>query len=287
MNTKPSQDTFEFAAPRKMANITATPSSGKCLRPGMGVCSGYDFVCNPYIGCSHGCTFCYARAFVAPGPERDTWGDWLKYKEGALSEIKGALGQLAGKSIFLSSATDPYQPAETQLGLTGAILRILAKSVAGQPSLHLITRSPMVLRDISTIQSFRKKVVTISITSDDPAIHKATEPKTASYETRWKLLHTLKAAGIPVGVNLCPLLRLLDAPAMMARLQELDPTHITVDTPHQRGDGKDFVGTTLPEGLQPLLDIGWHPDESPLASAKLRYLLGQDTNPNIHQNFPT
>lgn len=268
------QTTFLFAPPQKISEVEATPSNGKALRPGTGYCSCYDFVCNPYIGCAHACKFCYAKTFVPEGPEKEAWGSWLKYKQGCLSEIKANLGTLAGKSILLSSATDPYQPAESQLGLTRSILKLLESSPVGQPELHLITRSPMVLKDIPIIQRFHRKWVTISITSDDPAIHRIAEPKTTSYENRWKMLEELSAANIPVRINLCPLLRVLDPKAMIERIRALKPDSVYIDTPHHRATTSgQFIGTTPDDGLQALKESGWNEEEALSGHRALQDLL--------------
>jgi hypothetical protein len=280
------QQNFPFGNDPACGLISAQASQGKALRPGTGYCKHYHWVCNPYIGCAHGCSFCYARSFVPTKPEQQTWGQWLKYKQGAVSEIKNALPDLAGKSILLSSATDPYQPIEKKLALTRTILRTLAASQAGQPKLRLITRSPLVLEDIPLIQTFEDKVVTISITADDERIHKATEPKTASYATRWEMLRQLKACSIPIAINLCPLLRLNNPEAMAEKILKLQPQWVVIDQPHKRENPQGlYVGTTPEAGLLPLKHIGWHEDESPLACARLRNLL--DNQPIQHTSHDT
>jgi len=264
------------------------PVQSKTLRKGMGVCAHFDFVINAYIGCLNACTYCYAASFVPDETRRDNWGTWLKYKSNAPSEIKGAMQSLAGKKVLMSSSTDPYQTAEGKLGLTRRILQILSAGGrhAAQPHLHLITRTPLILRDLELLQTFGKLNVTLSIPTDDEDVRRTLEPHASPLESRWKTLETLKAHGIPIAVNLCPLIRLNDPAGMARRLLALNPTHIFTDAPHNRDANGGFIGTTPPNGWAALESIGWEPDESILANCALQHALRTQGKPE-EPAFPT
>ncbi|MYD74789.1 MAG: radical SAM protein, partial [Chloroflexi bacterium] len=131
--------------------ITVEPyDAHQILTPGAGYLREYDYSLNPYVGCSFGCSYCYA-AFFAPFDKQASWGDWVRVKQNASLKLSRIRRSLASKTIYLSSATDPYQPIERRLELTRSLLPILAEKCA-----HLVvqTRSPLVVRDIDLLRRF-------------------------------------------------------------------------------------------------------------------------------------
>src|SRR3954467_9404902 len=83
---------------------------------------GFDFTCNPYLGCTYGCTYCYAMFLPQNRRPREDWGRWFDAKRNAVELAERAAHRLAGQALYLSSVTDPYQPAERSLFLTRGIL---------------------------------------------------------------------------------------------------------------------------------------------------------------------
>src|SRR5689334_25413772 len=79
---------------------------------------GFDFTCNPYLGCTFGCNYCYAEFTPQNRRPPGEWGKWFTAKRNAVELAAKSAHRLAGKSIYVSSVTDPYQPAERSLGLT-------------------------------------------------------------------------------------------------------------------------------------------------------------------------
>src|SRR5947209_8237188 len=73
---------------------------------------GFDWTCNPYIGCTYGCTYCYAMFLPQNQRPRDEWGKWLQAKVNALELARKQARKVAGQAIYLSTVTDPYVPAE-------------------------------------------------------------------------------------------------------------------------------------------------------------------------------
>ena len=88
------------------------------LLPGQGFMDQYDFTLNPYSGCSFGCSYCYAAFFTSKQEDMDNWGNWVRVKANALELLKSQYpkGSLDGKTIYMSSVTDPYQPIEKKVG---------------------------------------------------------------------------------------------------------------------------------------------------------------------------
>src|ERR1700692_2373259 len=82
---------------------------------------GFDWTCNPYIGCSFGCSYCYAMFLPQNRRPREEWGKWLVPKVTAMERARQDAPRVAGQAVYLSSVTDPYVPAERSLMLTRGI----------------------------------------------------------------------------------------------------------------------------------------------------------------------
>ena len=120
-----------------------------------------DYSANPYIGCTHGCKYCYASFMKRFTGHEEPWGEFLDVKH--WPEIKRP-EQYAGREIFLSSVTDPYLPQEEQYGRTRALLEQLRGSGA---KLSIATKSDLVLRDLDLISTFPEARVSWSVNTLD------------------------------------------------------------------------------------------------------------------------
>lgn len=183
--------------------------AGGILAPGRGYLSAYDYVINPYTGCTFGCSYCYAAFFHGPDLRR-TWGEWLRIKRNAAEKLACVRRELAGKTVYLSSATDPYQPVEWDLRLTRRIVKILLERGA---RLVVQTRSPLAVRDLDLFRKFGEGslCVNFSITTDSEAIRRQFEPKCPPIEARLAATRDLSGAGVRTAVTMTPLLPLADA----------------------------------------------------------------------------
>lgn len=166
----------------------------------------YDYTINPYRGCLFGCSYCYASRFVYDDADKKAkWGKWVEVKKNAVDALQRESQKLYGKTIFFSSATDPYQPIERKLGLTRALLQALL--FAFPQRLHIQTRSPLVVRDIDLFQKFGDSLdVGISIPTDSDTVRKAFEPRAPSIGRRLAAARQLKEAGIRTIASVAPLL---------------------------------------------------------------------------------
>ena len=176
--------------------------ASQILTPGAGYLREYDYSLNPYVGCAFGCSYCYA-AFFAPFDKQASWGDWVRVKRNAALKLSRIRRTLEGKRIYMSSATDPYQPVELRLELTRSLLPILAARGA---CLVVQTRSPLVTRDIDLLRHFDRVCVNVSITTDSEAVRRAFEPRNPPIEARLGAAAELAEAGIPVAITMTPLL---------------------------------------------------------------------------------
>lgn len=180
----------------------------------------FDYTLNPYIGCGFACSYCYASFFQADEDKFRTWGSWVQIKKNA-AQLLMQKRSLKDAMVFMSSATDPYQPLESKVGLTRRLVEIMSEPLR-QPRLLVQTRSPLVTRDIDLFRRFEHLRINMSITTDSDEIRKEFEPSCASIERRFEAIEEAKAAGLRVGVSLCPLLPIRDPEKFAKRLAKLD-----------------------------------------------------------------
>lgn len=184
---------------------------------------GFDASINPYRGCTHGCVYCYAR------PTHE----YLGFSAGLDFETKVVVkhdlpvllrAELEKKSwrpqvIGISGVTDAYQPVEQKLRLTRRCLEVLAEF---RNPVAIITKSRLVARDADVLQTLSQHgavSVSLSLTSLDPELARRMEPRAAQPKARLWAVERLARAGVPVGVNLGPIIPGLnehEIPALVA-----------------------------------------------------------------------
>jgi DNA repair photolyase len=195
---------------------------------------GFDWTCNPYLGCTFGCTYCYAMFLPQNRRPREDWGKWFQAKENAVALARKHAPKVAGQAVYLSSVTDPYLPAERSLELTRGILEAL---LPHQPRLLVQTRGPLMTRDIDLFRQWRHVRVNVSIPTDSEECRRAFEPKAPLLEARWEAIRALRDAEIPVGICVTPMLPLEDPKAFVERLVGFDPEVLVVQDFHDSGGG--------------------------------------------------
>jgi DNA repair photolyase len=181
---------------------------------------GFEWSLNPYMGCVHQCTFCYVRAFErrADRPSDDRYGTSIRVKTNVAEVLRRELARPSWQReiVAIGAATDPYQPAEGRYKLTRSCLKVLAD--AANP-VRIITRGPMIVRDIDVLSELAKRAsvrVTFSVPTLDHEIWKRTEPGTAPPHQRLRALKQLVDAGISASVGMAPILPgLTDAPELL------------------------------------------------------------------------
>lgn len=165
---------------------------------------------NPYSGCAHACRYCYARAFYT---RADRGGpadfDRLIYVKANAPELLRA--ELARRSwkrelVVVGASTDPYQPAEARFRVTRGVLEALRDA---RTPVSLITKSPLLLRDIDLLQQLHAAAgieVNVTIPALDIDTWRALEPGAPPPAARLNAVRRLNAAGIPTGVFVAPIL---------------------------------------------------------------------------------
>jgi DNA repair photolyase len=226
---------------------------------------GFKWTCNPYVGCSFGCGYCYA-AFMPQNPyPRDEWGKWFQVKINAVERAKEQAKKVAGDAVYMSSVTDPYVPVERTLCLTRGILEEL---VPYQPKLVVQTRGPLVVRDLDVLQKFESLRLNMSIPTDSEEVRKLFEPKAPPLERRWLALAEAKAVGIKVGVCVTPTLPIRDVEGFVKRLVEFAPDVLVTQYFHGRESG--FGADTGEAARAVLAEHPWSEEDYRRTVEKLR-----------------
>ena len=179
---------------------------------------GIAYCVNPYVGCAHACTYCYATFMRRFTGHKEPWGAFVDVKVNAPALLARQIRRAAGGTVLLSSVTDCYQPAERQFRLTRACLEVLAD---GPLPVEVLTKSPLVLRDLDVLKKFRSLDVGITITTDNDAVRRIFEPSAPPVKSRAKALERLHGEGISTYVFIGPML-----PLDPERLAEMIRPHV-------------------------------------------------------------
>jgi DNA repair photolyase len=249
------------------AVVSGRPKS-KVLVRGKGAIAAFDYTLNPYIGCSFGCSYCFAASFVADEEKKAAWGTWVEVKKDALHEL--ARADLKDKTIFMSSSTDAYQPLELQTRLTRSIVEFLSEPFR-QPRLTVQTRSPIVARDIDLLRRYKRVRINMSITTDSESTRKLFEPKCASIDRRLAALERASAAGVPVSVGVCPILPINDPMTFAKSIAAVKPVATYIGRFHITD--RPFSSTTRSEALAIAKEVGWTVTDQIRMSEELRRCL--------------
>jgi len=163
----------------------------------------FDYTINPYIGCEHGCTYCYARFMKRFTDHKEEWGKFVDVKVNAASLLQREIKKKRPGVVWISGVCDPYQPLEKDYELTKRCLEILLEH--GWP-VTVQTKSPLVLRDVESLRKFDEVEVGLTITTADENIRKIFEPNSPPVEQRIETLEKLHSAGVKTFAMIAPLL---------------------------------------------------------------------------------
>ncbi len=183
----------------------------------------FRFSVNPYRGCAHGCAYCYAR----PSHEYLGFGAGTDFERKLVAKTKAGerlreafeRRRWAGELLVMSGITDCYQPLEAELGLTRQCLEVCAEY---RNPVYLITKSALIERDMDLLVRLAEVAavgVTISVTFWDAEVARAIEPYAPPPRRRIETIRRLARAGIPVAVNVAPLIPGLSDHALIPILE--------------------------------------------------------------------
>ncbi len=168
----------------------------------------FDYSINPYRGCEHGCSYCYARPThsylgLSPGLDFETV---IIAKRGLAALLRKELIRPGYRPsmIVIGSVTDCYQPVERELKITRSLIEVLREA---RHPFSLVTKSSGVERDLDLIAPMaadKLVAIYVTITTLDGALARQLEPRAASPQRRLRTIRTLAEAGVPVGVSVAP-----------------------------------------------------------------------------------
>ena len=240
--------------------------AGSILTATGGFLRAYSHTLNPYAGCAFGRHGCGVYCYVAESPVgrfgRAPWGEWVDAKANAPERLERELSRApdpARLRVFMSSATDPYQPAEARLGITRRLLEVFRRRPIGR--LVVQTRSPLVERDLDLLAAMPFVWLSMTVETDDDRVRRALTPACPPIERRLSAMRRAREVGVPVQAALSPLLR--HDPARFAELLETACERAVVDT-FLSGDGaggRRTVRRPLPSRYRELAWGDWR-DES-------------------------
>ena len=209
------------AKPSKNGITTITYHEARSIiGPARGFIAAYDGVINLTNGCGFGCDYCYAANFTSSDAEQDNWGRWTNVKQNAAERLHDLpAGELNGRTLYMSTATDPYQPVERKLELTRHFLAVMAER---HPRVKLViqTRGTLVTRDTDVLRSIidagGRVQVNMTVTTDNDATRIIYERGCASIPKRLEAIKAVQDAGIQSCITITPCLPVAD-PASFAR----------------------------------------------------------------------
>jgi DNA repair photolyase len=227
----------------------------------------FTYSLNPYRGCEHGCTYCYARPYheylgLSSGLDFETK---IMVKPDAPRLLEQWLSRPAWvpEPIAFSGVTDCYQPVERKLAITRACLEVCARF--GQP-VGIITKNALVTRDLDVLADLARRNlvhVTLSVTTLDPRLARSMEPRASTPERRLNAIAALAQAGVPVGVNSAPIIPGLndhEIPQILERAHDAGAT------------SAGYIVLRLPYQVKDVF-LDWVEREFPARAAKVRHAI--------------
>ncbi|MDX2203466.1 MAG: PA0069 family radical SAM protein [Hyphomicrobiaceae bacterium] len=226
----------------------------------------FDQSINPYRGCEHGCSYCYARPThtylgLSAGLDFET-KLFAKVNAAELLERELAAPRYKPKCIALGAVTDPYQPIEREHRITRAILEVLDRT--GHP-VGIVTKSALVARDADILARLASRglvKVAISVTTLDRMTARKMEPRASTPAKRLAAIRTLHAAGVPVAVMVAPIVPALNDSeierilAAAAEAGASEAGFVMLRLPHELKDLiREWLETEFPDRAKRVINI--------------------------------
>jgi len=185
----------------------------------------FTYSLNPYRGCEHGCIYCYARPTheylgFSSGLDFET-KIMVKHDAHVLLEKQLRNRNWKPQVVMMSGDTDCYQPIERKLGITRRCLEVF---LPYRNPVSIVTKNALVQRDVDILKelaSLNLVLVTISITSLNHDLIRRMEPRTSTPAKKLETVELLADAGVPVGVNVCPIIPGLNDTEIPSILEEI------------------------------------------------------------------
>ncbi|ADT83787.1 SPL family radical SAM protein [Thermococcus barophilus] len=192
---------------------------------------GVDYVINQYVGCQFACKYCYAK-FICKWKPYGEWGSWI--------EVKVNAPELARKyvegGVVMSSISDPYQPIEAKVKLTRRVLQNMSK----RTNLSILTKSPLVTRDVDIFRQFKNIEVGLTVNSFEGKEKKLFEPLTPIQRARINALKLLHEEGIKTYAFISPIIPGITDVEAIVRETKSYADYFFFEVLNLRASGKEF-----------------------------------------------
>ncbi len=226
--------------------------------------SSVDYALNPYVGCAHGCVYCYAVFMKRFTGHREEWGEFVDVRVNAAEVLARQLKRAIPGNVSLCTVTDAYQPVERQYGLARACLQALAAHPEFPTS--VLTKSALVLRDLDVLREMKGAEVAFTITTLNEGVRRILEPRASPVQQRLDTLARLHEAGIPTWVFFGPALPVFSdteeaVDAFFAAMGQVGAGHVLVDTLNLKGNLWGRLQSVLERHYPEVLDeyrLIWH-----------------------------
>jgi DNA repair photolyase len=226
----------------------------------------FDHSINPYQGCEHGCVYCYARPShsyldLSPGLDFETR---IFYKPNAVARLIEAWEKPTYRCepIAIGANTDPYQPAEKELGITRQLLEAFLEH---RHPVSLITKGGLMVRDLDLLGALAEQKlvsVAISVPTMDAGLKRILEPRVPAAGVRFRLMSDLAQAGVPVSLLLAPVIPAVndaEIEAIIERAAEHGAGHaswILLRLPHElKQIFREWLSTHLPDRASHVISL--------------------------------
>jgi DNA repair photolyase len=163
-----------------------------------------DYALNPYIGCLHGCIYCYARLYTSMRDAAENWGKIVYVKANLIDALRRDVRRLRPGVVGIGTITDPYQPPEALYRLTRRALKILLDN-----GFHasIQTKNTLILRDLDILRHYRRLVdVGFTITTLDYSVSQRLEPGASPPKARAEAIRRLSSEGIDTWIFYGPVI---------------------------------------------------------------------------------
>ena len=178
-----------------------------------------DYVINNYVGCNHGCIYCYAEFMKRFTNHTEKWGEFLDIKKFNEEKFVKYLKKInSDKKILMSSVTDPYNPYEIKYKSTRNILKLFIQANNEHIHLEILTKSLLIFRDIDLLKKIKNITVGISLNTLNDNLRRQIEPCAGSIKSRIEILKKLKGENIPMYLFISPIF------PMLTQLEEIIAT---------------------------------------------------------------
>ncbi|MHA2213715.1 MAG: radical SAM protein [Candidatus Thorarchaeota archaeon] len=221
-----------------------------------------EYAVNPYIGCRHGCVYCYARFMKRyTGHTDEEWGCFVDVKVNGPDVLERQLSKKRESSIdrvLLSSVTDPYQPLERKYKLTKKCLELLQRF---EYPVSILTKSDLFRRDTDLLGRIPNAEVGVTVITLDEHVRRAFEPGAPSSDKRIDALREISQSGVRTYAFLGPLIPYLSTPSIEQLIRDLGDigvSYVYVDRLNVKYGNKSLVENALyshfPEQAQDVLE---------------------------------